>query len=679
MKGIRRMIYCLLRGGIALCFFVEVTGLSALAAVGSPVKITKMEFQAGAPQDSLSFLTEGKVSYKISSVGGLPPRLVIDIDQAEYAAQKTLETQSTRVKRVRAGQFQDKPTKMARIVLDLKGEVTASAIATEKRLLIVLTDKLTAKSAPSAKKRTAVKKTAPVKKAPATPAVTPPAPVAALTPAVEKTGIETLPDRQAGASSNKEEPLSDPRDPPAPTNPEPAVETAAPKKPPVAERPAETAVAPDNPETTPEAAAPRVATQKMSKDVIKSIRFDEGTDINDILTFFQEYSGINIIASKDVKGKFGPIHLEKVPMDDAFAHVLNLAELVQDQVGPNVIKVYTPAAFTAERNAAITVTEPYELEFGNAAEVAGQISTHLGASGIKVTVTVDLRRNTLLVNTTDAGHQAVREIIENLDKNPEQIFIEAKIVEIVLIDNFDLGITWELLGSRGVGDLSGRPKHAIGKAVAGTVINDLGVTSSVSDAAPFSGTDNTGVTFPISARGGFNYGYVSDRFKFNARVGILMEKTNSRILSQPRIATVNGKNAKIIVGDSIPFLQTTVTATGATQSTSFIQTGIELDVTPNIKTGGRIELVVRPRVSFLRAFLAAGPQISTREASTTVMVKDGQTIVIGGLISDNDRKAIAQLPLLGDLPIFGHLFKSTNTDKDRTELLVFMTPTIIRE
>ncbi len=132
-----------------------------------------------------------------------------------------------------------------------------------------------------------------------------------------------------------------------------------------------------------------------------------------------------------------------------------------------------------------------------------------------------------------------------------------------------------------------------------------------------------------------------------------------------------------MVGQKIPYTTTTVSVSGTTQQTNFLDVGIKLTVTPTINSDQKITLNVHPEVSLYVRSDPAGPVIGTREAITTVIVNNGETVVIGGLITDEDRKSATMVPLLGDLPIIGHLFRQDIKSKDRTELLVFITPQII--
>jgi len=144
------------------------------------------------------------------------------------------------------------------------------------------------------------------------------------------------------------------------------------------------------------------------------------------------------------------------------------------------------------------------------------------------------------------------------------------------------------------------------------------------------------------------------------------------------VTTLNNQTARILIGQRVPFTSTTIGAGGvSTTSTQWIDVGIKLEVNPIINVDQRITLKIKPEVSLVTQQTAAGPVIASRLADTTVMIKNNETVVIGGLIREEDRKLGTSVPLLGDLPIIGHLFRRDYNTKERSELLVFITPQII--
>jgi len=149
-------------------------------------------------------------------------------------------------------------------------------------------------------------------------------------------------------------------------------------------------------------------------------------------------------------------------------------------------------------------------------------------------------------------------------------------------------------------------------------------------------------------------------------------------LASPSIATLNGKEARIIIGEKYPYKEKTQTTTGTTETTKFVDVGTTLRVTPQVSPDGWITMTVHPEVSSVSASLDAGPRITTREADATVRVKDGQTIIIGGLIKKKDDRIIGGVPILRSIPILGWFFSKRSQDLEETELAVFITPRIIR-
>jgi type II secretory pathway component GspD/PulD (secretin) len=241
---------------------------------------------------------------------------------------------------------------------------------------------------------------------------------------------------------------------------------------------------------------------------------------------------------------------------------------------------------------------------------------------------------------------------------------------VVLNDSLDIGIQWQYAGVQNTGG----NRVTIGNSVANAA-SPIGVTVSGVD------TGGTGVSFPAAASGGqagsIAFGIVANNNYLTGALTALAQKGLSKILSTPKVTTINNKEARILVGQKIPYTTSTVSNGITSQSTQFLDVGIKLTVTPTINIDNRITLKVHPEVSLYVRADPAGPVIGNREAETTVLIQDGETVVIGGLITEEDRKVGTQVPLLGDLPIIGHLFRRDLKTKDRTELLVFITPKIL--
>jgi type II secretory pathway component GspD/PulD (secretin) len=183
--------------------------------------------------------------------------------------------------------------------------------------------------------------------------------------------------------------------------------------------------------------------------------------------------------------------------------------------------------------------------------------------------------------------------------------------------------------------------------------------------------------------GALTLGRITNNYLLNATITAAASEGKAKVLSDPKITTLNNQAAKINVTTQIPYVTSNVASTGVqTQTVSYATTGIELTVTPSINADGRILLVINPTVS-QPSVTAAGstqtgaPAIDSRNATTTVLVRDGETIVIGGLISDSLQDTISKIPLLGDIPILGWLFKKKTKTRVRNELLIFVTTRVL--
>jgi general secretion pathway protein D len=287
----------------------------------------------------------------------------------------------------------------------------------------------------------------------------------------------------------------------------------------------------------------------------------------------------------------------------------------------------------------------------------GQIVPTIDPTGT-VTVIPDLNTNSILVVTTPETAQIIKDVIARLDKIPQQVEIQTEIVEATLDASSKLGVEWKFAQSLA----------KIGKdpTAVGTGGTSLGVAS---------GNAATG------AIPGFTYTIASKNLSFY--LSALQTDSKFKVLSTPRILTTNNVQAQINVSQSIPYVTSVQTdsAGNPTYSYSFLNVGIILTVQPRITSGGMVTLDVDQTANELQGYQTIGnteaPIVNQREAQSTVSVRDGETIILGGIISQQVTATVNKVPLLGDIPILGNLFKSTTRDKTRTELLVFMTPHVI--
>lgn len=416
--------------------------------------------------------------------------------------------------------------------------------------------------------------------------------------------------------------------------------------------------------------------QSLPKEVV-TLDF-EGTDIKDVIRLMSETSNVNIIFGPEVSGTIS-IHLRDVPFDEAFRTILNLKGLVASQLGSNVLRVTTPDILARERTKSVLFTKTIPVNYVKADEMQMHIQSVMATNGRKGTITIVPESNSLVITDSEEGIAQSEILIAQLDKRPKQVMIEARIMEMRLDNGFDLGVQWEYAatnatqdGFRFLGAPTDETTRVTWKQADGTTIGAV---------TPFKGA-GTGVSLPapIGSGGAISFGFVQNDKILSATLSALVTQSKAKVLSSPKVVTLNGQEAKIEATDDIPFNTQTISNGTVSNAITMINAGIKLNVTPTINAENRITLIVKPEASFPDYTRSdTTPTIRKRQAQTTVVVKDGDTLVIGGLISDDDQKTVAKIPLLGDIPIIGIFFRQTHTSKRRNELLVFVTPRIIRD
>ncbi len=291
-------------------------------------------------------------------------------------------------------------------------------------------------------------------------------------------------------------------------------------------------------------------------------------------------------------------------------------------------------------------------------------------------VQADPATNSLIITAPEPLYRQVRAMIDQLDSRRAQVYIESMIVEVSGDNSADFGFQWQgLIGNSG-------DKYGV---VAGTN-SSIGGPSIISLAQTIAGA---GTTLPGE---GLNIGLVRNfagAYNLAAIARILQSQANTNIISTPNIVTLDNEEAKIIVGSNVPFITGQFTNTG-TATTSPFQTierkdvGITLRIRPQIGEGGTVRMTLFQESSSLSSTTApgtsnAGPSTDKRSIESTVVVDDGQILVLGGLIEDRFTDNTSKVPLLGDLPYVGALFRSESRTKKRTNLMVFLRPIVMRD
>ncbi|MFT4993153.1 MAG: general secretion pathway protein D [Paraglaciecola sp.] len=294
--------------------------------------------------------------------------------------------------------------------------------------------------------------------------------------------------------------------------------------------------------------------------------------------------------------------------------------------------------------------------------------------------------NALVITAEPDMMRSLEDVIRQLDVRRAQVQVEAIIVEVFEGDGTTLGVQWAnekgggqqfTNGTVGIGSLAVAARQAEDKSVDTTTITANGEVVASSDT-------QLGDFGPLaSLLGGVN-GFILGGVKggWGAVLQAVSTDTNSNILATPHLTTLDNEEAFFIVGQEVPVITGSSTGSGNAnpfQSVDRKEVGIKLKVTPQINEGDAVQLLIEQEVSSVSGATAVDITINKREIKTTVIVDDGGTIVLGGLIDEDVQESVSKVPLLGDIPILGHLFKSTTTSKRKRNLMVFIRPTIVRD
>jgi type IV pilus assembly protein PilQ len=368
---------------------------------------------------------------------------------------------------------------------------------------------------------------------------------------------------------------------------------------------------------------------------------------------------------------------------------LTLKALVALPMGPKIIRVVTSASLNSEQTQAATFTRVFRLNYAAADDVKKPVDAIRAAASRKGVSTVDAKTNSLIITDTVEGLKEVEDLIPVLDKKPQQVDIEAKIVEVSLDNQTQTGISWSYAGNVGTNDAYriGATKNSNG-SFAGLVppTDNTGVQVLGPQGSGAAGTSGgTGVGFNSIATGitptGFSFLTQQGTYLLAAQISALATQGRVKVLSSPHIVTTNNQEATINIADQIPYTVNTVSNGVSQSAVQFISAGVKLTVKPTVNADRRITLHVKPEVSNSNGDGSATlpPSVNTRNADTTVLLRDGETIAIGGLISEQINKSVTGIPFLMSIPIIGYLFKTASDRKQRTELIVFVTPKIAAE
>ena len=399
----------------------------------------------------------------------------------------------------------------------------------------------------------------------------------------------------------------------------------------------------------------------------KKINLDfKEVDILDILRLMSDISKLNIIAGDDVKGTV-TVRLVDIPWDEALDVILKSKSLGKERFG-NIIRVATIRTMQREKEEELAKKNAQKkleavkvrlvpVNYAMADKLVPQVKELLTDRG---TVSYDQRTNVLIVKDVEEILDKAEQLVDYLDTQTPQVLIEARIVEATSTAALGLGIDWGTHHT--YTDANGHPTNAV-------FPYNLGVGANVAVPGPADPTGTLGFTFG-------SVGMIND---LNLTLNVMESDGKIKIVSSPKVATLDNKEAMIQQGTSIPI---TTRGTGGDVTTKYVDASLILKTTPHITADGSILLNIEINKSepdWSNANYLGEPAIIKKEAKTEILIKSGDTVVIGGVYTNLTSKTKRYVPLLGKIPVLGWLFKSEESRVERSELLIFLTPRIMNK
>ena len=397
----------------------------------------------------------------------------------------------------------------------------------------------------------------------------------------------------------------------------------------------------------------------------------QNVEIRTVLQIIAEVADKNLVVSDNVQGII-TLRLKNVPWDQSLDIVLKTKGLDKREAG-NVLLVGTVDEIAAretvemqsqqqEQELAPLVTDFIQIDYRKASDIKERVieAKLVSERGF---VMADDETNTLMVRETAKQVREIRDTIKRFDVEVEQIMVQARLVTAEVKDTKELGIRW------GAGVLTGGDNHEI--KISGSPNAPSTPYVDTSDRIP----GNLMVDMGVTPQSSIAFGFINNSLLLSAELSALQTDNKVDILSQPKVMTTNGKKAIIQAGQEIPIQK----IQDRTVSIEYKDVVLKLEVTPQIIPGDKISLEILINKDSLGGTLFENIIINKQELSTTVVVGDGETLVLGGILETETRNNTSKTPLLGDLPVVGGLFRSRSNDAEKRELLIFITPNMIRE
>ncbi|QQR92041.1 MAG: type IV pilus secretin PilQ [Myxococcales bacterium] len=413
-------------------------------------------------------------------------------------------------------------------------------------------------------------------------------------------------------------------------------------------------------------------------------------DIHNILRLLAEVGSVNVITSDDVTGTV-TIRMRNVPWDQALELILQSKSLGMVRRG-NIIRVAPLSTLEKEAELALARSKQREqlapletrlvpVSYATASDLQARVKELLSERG---SASVDERTNVLVVRDLVENLQEVEALVRSLDTQTPQVLVEARIVEATSQYSKDVGIQWggDVSMSSATGNPTGLVFPSDLTAAGGNYSPGQSQTQGLSPFSSRVATPNYAVNLPDAVGDGqggalgLAFGSLDGNFNINIRLSAAEASGVVRIVSSPKILTLDNHLAHIAQGTLIPYSQTS--AQGV--QTAFQEAKLQLEVRPHVTSDGSVAMHVkltRDEPDFTRTGARGDPSILKREAETDLLLDDGHTAVIGGIFTRNTGRNVDQVPFFGDIPILGLLFQRRRVRDERNELLIFLTPRIV--
>ena len=401
---------------------------------------------------------------------------------------------------------------------------------------------------------------------------------------------------------------------------------------------------------------PKEILTTLEQRMLKKISIDfRNTPIDDVLRIMAEQADVDIVKSPTVVGNVTAT-LTNVPLEEALNNIL-ASHGYSYVATQNMIRIASLAEITEK--AETLESKIYHITYADVKEVEKALKDFISQRG---SISCNPGTSHIILSDTEDNIKAINTFIDEVDRPTLQVLVEARIYDITSREKVDLGIEW-----------------------------DAGRGTTWTSAEPTAGSRNPFVvggfegatTKTTSAIGALRFGWLSDNIDIDVRLRAEQENTDARLLANPRILVLDNEKAFFNIVTEHPYVERTLSGDEITETVKFKNVGVSLEVTPHITRGGMVRLHIKPEFNVFVERVTLGtsnvPVVDTRKADTIALVKDGQTVVLGGMRKKEVSDQVNKVPLLGDLPLIGELFKFKGGDTAVTELVVFITPQIIEQ